>query len=101
MLPLQKKQRNVTFLKQMKHTGQTKHDSQNILGCVRLSDLVKTMIMQFFINIFKFNKKSNLRKFLSSILTLKQLFQIFYVINYFQFAKSTDNLIKLKAIISP
>ena len=25
-----------------KHTGQTKHDSQNIFGCVRLSDLVKT-----------------------------------------------------------
>ena len=25
-----------------KHTGQTKHDFQNILGCVRLSDLAKT-----------------------------------------------------------
>ena len=25
-----------------KHTGQMKHDSQNILGCVPLSDLVKT-----------------------------------------------------------
>ena len=55
----------------MKHTGQTKHNSENILGCVRLSDLVKTVIMQFFINIFKFNKKSNLSKFLSLILTLK------------------------------
>ena len=29
-------------LRKEKHTGQTKHDSQNILGCVRLSDLVKT-----------------------------------------------------------
>ena len=26
-----------------KHTGQTKHDSQNIFGCVRLSDLIKTI----------------------------------------------------------
>ena len=25
-----------------KHTGQTKHYFQNVLGCVRLSDLVKT-----------------------------------------------------------
>ena len=28
-----------------KHTGQTKHDSQNILGCVRLSDLVKINVL--------------------------------------------------------
>ena len=39
MLSLQEEWRNVTFLKQRKHTGQTKHDSQNILirkinGCV-------------------------------------------------------------------
>ena len=27
-----------------KHTGQTKHNFQNILGCVRLFDLVKTMV---------------------------------------------------------
>ena len=30
------------FLSKGKHTGQTKRDFQNILGCVRLSDLVKT-----------------------------------------------------------
>ena len=30
-------------LSKRKHTGQTKHDFQNILGCVRLSDLVKTL----------------------------------------------------------
>ena len=28
-----------------RHTGQTKHDFQNILGCVRLSDIVKTLIL--------------------------------------------------------
>ena len=43
VLPLQKEWRNITFLKQRKHTGQMKHDSQNILGCVRLSDLAKTL----------------------------------------------------------
>ena len=31
-----------------KHTGQTKHDFQNILGSVRLSDLAKTSIRQMF-----------------------------------------------------
>ena len=29
-------------LSKSKHAGQTKHDFQNILGCVRLSDLAKT-----------------------------------------------------------
>ena len=29
-----------------KHTGQTKHDFQNVLGCVRLSDLVKTPLIK-------------------------------------------------------
>ena len=33
----------VHSLSKGKHTGNTKHDSQNILGCVRLSDLVKTL----------------------------------------------------------
>ena len=36
------------------HTSQTKHDSQNILGCVRQSDLVKTYSNNFMKKLFWF-----------------------------------------------
>ena len=45
------KSMNITFVKQRKQTSQTKHDSQNISGFVRLSDLVKTAAYQWFLSI--------------------------------------------------